>query len=173
MPYVCSITAESYRRYPLHAHMHACMHSRMHARMHARMHTHFMALWTVWDYPCEPVPEQIWILLKQETVSGSGISWAICKSAPCSRKIIMPAPIHSVFTGPSCHPTNSIKALKAEISSMIPMHIYGGTQVLSISQNHPLPSHCKASHLHCVPKEVYHPTTNNNFNSSNFWYKYY
>jgi len=24
----------------------------------------------------------IWILLEQETVSGSGISWAICKSAP-------------------------------------------------------------------------------------------
>ena len=23
----------------------------------------------------------IWVLLKQETVSGSGISWAICKSA--------------------------------------------------------------------------------------------
>jgi len=29
----------------------------------------------------------IWILLKQETVSGDGISWAICKSAPCSRQI--------------------------------------------------------------------------------------
>ena len=28
----------------------------------------------------------IWILLKQETVSGSGISWAICKSAPHSRQ---------------------------------------------------------------------------------------
>ena len=28
----------------------------------------------------------IWILLKQERVSGSGISWAICKSAPCSRQ---------------------------------------------------------------------------------------
>ena len=27
----------------------------------------------------------IWILLKQETVSGSGISWTICKSAPRSR----------------------------------------------------------------------------------------
>jgi len=27
----------------------------------------------------------IWILLKQETVSGSGISWAICKTAPHSR----------------------------------------------------------------------------------------
>jgi len=39
----------------------------------------------------------IWILLKQETVSGSGISWAICKSAPCSRQITTPAPHHSVF----------------------------------------------------------------------------
>ena len=41
----------------------------------------------------------IWILLKQETVSGSGISWAICKSAPCSRQTSTPAPHHSVFTG--------------------------------------------------------------------------
>jgi len=30
--------------------------------------------------------EPIWILLKQETVSGSGISWAICKSAPRPEK---------------------------------------------------------------------------------------
>jgi len=35
----------------------------------------------------------------QETVSGSGISWAVCKSAPRSRQITMPAPHHSVFTG--------------------------------------------------------------------------
>ena len=34
----------------------------------------------------------IWILLKQETVSGSGISWAICKSAPRSRQITTQAP---------------------------------------------------------------------------------
>ena len=26
----------------------------------------------------------VWILLKQEMASGSGISWAVCKSAPCS-----------------------------------------------------------------------------------------
>ena len=39
----------------------------------------------------------IWILLKQETVSGSCISWAVCKSAPRSRQITMPAPHHSVF----------------------------------------------------------------------------
>ena len=39
----------------------------------------------------------IWILLKQETVSGSGISWVICKSASRSRQIIMPVPHHSSF----------------------------------------------------------------------------
>ena len=58
----------------------------------------------------------IWILLKQETVSGSGISWAMCKSGPCSRQTAMPAPHHSVFLQagcPSCRPTNSVKALKA------------------------------------------------------------
>jgi len=58
----------------------------------------------------------IWILMKQETASGSGISWTICKSAPRSRQITMPAPHHSVFLQagcPSCHPTNSVKALKA------------------------------------------------------------
>ena len=48
--------------------------------------------------------KSIWILLKQETVSGSGISWAICKSAPCSRQITTPAPHQSFFY--------SIKALK-------------------------------------------------------------
>jgi len=32
-------------------------------------------------------------------MSGSGISWAICKSAPHSRQMTMPASHHSVFTG--------------------------------------------------------------------------
>ena len=41
----------------------------------------------------------IWILLEQETVSGSGISWAICKSTHRSRQITTPSPHHSVFTG--------------------------------------------------------------------------
>ena len=51
-------------------------------------------------------------------MSGSGISWAICKSAPRSRQITTPAPHHSVFLQagcPSCHPTNSVKALKAKL----------------------------------------------------------
>jgi len=46
----------------------------------------------------------IWILLKQEIVSGSGISWAICKSAPHSRQITTPAPYHSVFYRPDALP---------------------------------------------------------------------
>jgi len=57
----------------------------------------------------------IWIFLKQETVSGSGISWVICKSAPLFRQITMPAPHHSVFLQAeclSCCPTNSVKALR-------------------------------------------------------------
>ena len=37
----------------------------------------------------------IWILPKQETVSGSCISWAICKSAPRSRQTTTPVPHHS------------------------------------------------------------------------------
>ena len=41
----------------------------------------------------------IWILLKQETVSGSGISWAICKSAPRSRQITTPPLHYKFFTG--------------------------------------------------------------------------
>jgi len=41
----------------------------------------------------------IWILLTKETVSGSGISWDICKSAPHSKQITTPAPQHSIFTG--------------------------------------------------------------------------
>ena len=62
----------------------------------------------------------IWILLKQEIVSGSGISWAIRKSAPRSRQ---PVPHHSSFHSqvgcPSCRPTNSVKALKVILKSKI------------------------------------------------------
>ena len=37
-------------------------------------------------------------------LSGSGISWAICKSAPRCRQITMPAPHHSVFYRPDALP---------------------------------------------------------------------
>ena len=66
-----------------------------------RTHTHLTALFPGlprWAGTRKAKP--IWVLLKQETVSGSGISWNICKSAPRSRQITTPAPHHSVyFTG--------------------------------------------------------------------------
>ena len=53
--------------------------------------------------------------MKQETVSGSGVSWAICKSAPRSRQDASTPPLSFLQAGcPSCHPTNSVKALKAQ-----------------------------------------------------------
>jgi len=60
-------------------------------------------------------------LLEQETVSGSGISWATCKSAPCPMQITMASPHHSDFTGqmPSCHPTNSIRAMNPSMKNSI------------------------------------------------------
>ena len=54
----------------------------------------------------------IWILLKQETVSGSGISCAICKSAPRSRQTTTPAPHHSVFYRPDALPATQPTASK-------------------------------------------------------------
>ena len=52
-------------------------------------------------------------------MSGSGISWVICKSAPRSRQITTPAPhppLSFLQAGcPSCRPTNSVKALKGNL----------------------------------------------------------
>ena len=45
----------------------------------------------------------------------SAISWDICKSAPHSRQITTP-PLSFLQAGcPSCRPTNSVKALKANV----------------------------------------------------------
>jgi len=88
------------------------------SQIHTHTHTRLTAL-------CPRLPgwastrkvKPTWILLKQETVSGSEIRWAISKSAPCSRQITTPAPHRSIFLQarcPSCRPTNSVKALKAE-----------------------------------------------------------
>jgi len=56
--------------------------------------------------------KSIWILLKQETVSGGGISWAVCKYAPRSRQITTPAPHHSVFYRPGALPAAQPTASK-------------------------------------------------------------
>jgi len=43
-------------------------------------------------------------LLEQEIVSGSGISWAICKFASCPRQTTTPASNHSGFNRPDALP---------------------------------------------------------------------
>ena len=45
-------------------------------------------------------------------MSGSGISWAICKSAVRYRQITMPAPHHSVFYRPDALPAVQLTASK-------------------------------------------------------------
>jgi len=76
---------------PIHT-FHSC------GKAYTHTHTRLMAL-----FPGLPrlagtrKAKPIWILLKQETMSGSGISWAICKSAPISRQITTPAPHHPIF----------------------------------------------------------------------------
>ena len=96
---------------------------------HTHTHTRLTAL-------CPGLPrwagtrkvKPIWILLKQETVSGSGISWAICKSAPCSRQITMPAPHCSVFYRldalPAAQPTASEHWKHVSFMQICDCHIF-------------------------------------------------
>jgi len=66
--------------------------------------------------------------MKQEIVSGSGISWAICKSAPNSRQITTPAPHHSVFYRldalPAAQPTVSKHWRQAKLWRQIQYTIF-------------------------------------------------
>jgi len=103
-----SLPVKPQTKYYIHIHIHTYTHT----------HTRLTALSSGlprWAGTRKVKP--ICILLKQETVSGSGISWATCKSAPRSRQITMPAPHHSSFLQAGCpsrRPTNSVKALKAQ-----------------------------------------------------------
>ena len=85
-----AIDTSKYTTTPTHTHTH----------VHAHTH-HLMDL-------CLGLPrwtgtrkvKPIWILLKQQKMSGSDISWAMCKSVPCFRQINMPAHHNwSFFTG--------------------------------------------------------------------------
>jgi len=77
------------------------------------INTHIRLTAFFWDYLGERWAgtrkvKPIWILLKQETVSGSGISWAICKSA----SPLAPDPHHSVFYRPDALPAAQPTASK-------------------------------------------------------------
>ena len=90
-----------------------CTHTHTHTHTHTLNGPFSGTTWVSHYQKDKP----IWILLKQETVSGRTISWDICKSATHSRQITTPAPHHSDFLQagcPSCRPTNSVKALKVQ-----------------------------------------------------------
>ena len=88
-------------------------HTHAHAHTHTHTHSRLTALFPgLLGSASTRKVKPIWIVLKQETVSGSGISWAICKSAPRSRHITMPAPHRSVFYRPDALPATQPAASK-------------------------------------------------------------
>jgi len=88
-------------------------------------HTHLTALFLgLPGWAGKRKVKPIWILLKQETVSGSGISWAVCMSAPCSRQITMPVPHHSFFYRPDALPATQPTASKHW------RHLYTASKIL-------------------------------------------
>jgi len=77
---------------------------------HTHTHTHISPGLPGWAGTRKVKP--IRILLKQETVSGNGIRWAICKSAPRSKQITTPAPPHhSLFYRPDAQGRATLNSL--------------------------------------------------------------
>jgi len=72
-------------------------------------------------------------------VSGSGISWAICKSAPRQTDNHASTPPLSFLQAgcPSCRPTNSVKALKAMMGYIISKYIiqFASERILKICEH--------------------------------------
>jgi len=95
-------------------HQHHCLY--MYRITYIHIHTFYDFVDFVWDYPGELCygggSESIWILLKQKTVSGSSISWDVCKTAPRPRQITTPAPHHSDFYRPDALPATQPTASK-------------------------------------------------------------
>ena len=78
-------------------------------------------------------------------MSGSGISWAICMSAPRSRQITMPLPHQSVFTGrmPFLSPNQQHQSTEGSITSKLfnflqsSKKTFGKTVVMSLQARCP------------------------------------
>jgi len=79
---------------------------------------HFTALWILsvtprWRHQKGKTKTNL-DFLEQETVSGNGINWAIRKCASHYRQPCQHPTTQFLQDGwPSCHPTNSVKAMKA------------------------------------------------------------
>ena len=109
-----------------------CVSSGMDVSRCKQTYTHTHIPWWAGVRKVKPM----WILQKQETVSVSGISWTICKSAPRTRQITIPAHHHWVFLQagcPSCLPTNSVKALKAIDADKVITNVWYNNSLLKTS----------------------------------------
>ena len=86
-------------------------------------HTRLMALCPgLPGSACTRKVKPIWILLKQETVSGSGISWAVCTAIQTDNHSITPPLSFLQAWCPSYRPTNSFKALKAYFLKFVTLY---------------------------------------------------
>jgi len=89
----------------------------------------------------------IWILLKQETVSGSGISWAMCKSAPSSTTHI-PTDL-SITRGTKSTTFCLLQSMCTKQCNSNPINSINTGQhcdtIQSMSSNHQLSSNTKAA----------------------------
>ena len=93
-----------------------------HTHTHTHTHQFYCPFPGLPGSVCTRKAKPIWILLKQETVSGSGISWAICKSATRSRQTTTPTPTTQFFYRLDALPAISVKALKERISSLLQIY---------------------------------------------------
>ena len=93
------------------------------------------------------------VFLKQETVSGSGISWAICKSAFRSRQITMPVPYHSSLTDrmPFLPPNQQRQSTEGKIH-IVHIVVY----ILMFHHNHKTTSVCS---LHVFTSTIWASVT--------------
>jgi len=88
-----------------------CEHDAIIINVNTHTHTHTTILWPSWVSLQQKGKTNL-DLLEKEIVSGSGISWAICKSAPWPRYITTPASHHSVFYKPDALPATQPTASK-------------------------------------------------------------
>ena len=125
--------------------MYSTYHTFTHTHTHTRVTTLFPGL--PWWAGTRKV-KLIWILLKQETVSGSGISWGVFKSAPSSRQITMPTPHHSLFYMPDALPVAQPTASKHWRQQTTTYHPFIHTISL-LAEN----LHCPHTHTLCLHTE--------------------
>jgi len=80
------------------------------------------------------------------------ISWAICKSAPCTRQITTPVPHHSVFYRPDALPAAQPTSSKHYTTLW---NIYSGT----VCNKHVHSTMTRSSRFHCPVGVINKPTT--------------